>query len=53
MGVSEVVGAEKIGLGGGIGESSGGVRWRGVAKQGGGIVTGRDNGLGMRSVSTK
>ena len=53
MGVSEVVGPGRIGLGGSKGESSGRVGWRGGAKQGGGIGTGRDNGLVIRAGSTK
>ena len=53
MGVSSEVKSGRIGIGGGKGESIGGVVRRGGAKQGGGNGTVRDYGLGMREGSTK
>ena len=53
MGVLEVVGEGRIGLGGGKGDSSGGVGLIGGAIQVGGNGTERDNRPGMRAESTK
>ena len=53
MGVSLVVGAGRIILGGDKGESSSGVGRRGGAKRGGEIGTVRDYMPGMRAGSTK
>ena len=51
MGVLAVVGSGRIGLGGGEGESSGGVGRIGGAKQEGGIGTRRKDGTVMRKGS--
>ena len=51
MSVSSVVISERIGLGGGEGESSGGFVRRGGANRGGSVGTGTDDGMIIGSLS--
>ena len=53
MGVLAVLGAGRLGLGGGERDSSGGAGQRGGAIQGGGNGTGREVGPGIRVGNTK